>query len=422
VDAELARTNSNSGGPARLNDDSRSGGFDGLKMAEAREKVLEKLKELGLLEKEEEFTHNVAKCYRCASTIEPMLSKQWFVNMKPLAEKAIKAIKAGEVKYTPERWQKISLDWLQNIHDWCISRNIWWGHKIPIEGSEFTFDTWFSSALWPFATLGWPEKTESLKEYYPTNVISSARDILHLWISRMIFSGLEFMGDVPFKQVIIHSTVQAADGRRMSKSLGTGIDPLVLIEKYGADATRFGLIFQEFGGQEIRFNEQNIMMGKKFANKLWNIARFVMTKTHSTGSTGSPQGSSGQALRQGSGRAGGKISEVGGENFSATKLDDSDKTILAKLEETKKAVSKNIEDYKFGETAHILYDFIWHDFADKYIEESKSKIGEEINAILSHILINSLKMLHPFMPFITEEIWSYLGQEDLLMVAEWPAR
>jgi len=382
VDAELARMNNS------------SGGFDGLKISEAREKVVAKLTELGLLEKEEDFTHNVAKCYRCNATVEPMFSKQWFIKMKPLAEKAIKAIEKGEVTYTPARWKKISLDWLREVKDWCVSRQIWWGHKIPIENSEDTFDTWFSSALWPFATLGWPEKTDDLKNYYPTSLITSDRGILHLWISRMVFSGLEFMGKLPFKDVIIHSTVHAADGRRMSKSLGTGIDPLILIEKYGADATRFGLIFQEFGGQDIRFGEQNILMGKKFANKLWNISRFVQLKTANLG------------VRLPS-------------KLPSKLVDGKNKKFVKTLTETKKAVEKNLNTYKFGEAAHLLYDFIWHEFADKFIEESKKREDAETAAVLAHGLREILKMLHSFMPFITEEIWQSLGEKEMLLVEKW---
>ena len=364
--------------------------FDGMKIVEAREKVIARLTELGLLEKEKEFTHNVAKCYRCNATVEPMLSKQWFVKMKPLAEKAIKAIEKGEITYTPARWKKISLDWLREVKDWCVSRQIWWGHKIPIADSEDTFDTWFSSALWPFAALGWPEKTNDLKNYYPTSIITSARDILHLWISRMVFSGLEFMGKPPFKDVIIHSTVQALDGRRMSKSLGTGIDPLNLIEKYGADATRFGLIFQEFGGQEIRFNEQNILMGKKFSNKLWNIARFVQLK----------------------------IPHLGAQ-LPSKLVDWENKKFLKILAENKKAVEKNLDAYKFGEAAHLLYDFVWHEFADKFIENSKKRKDAETTAVLAHSLREILKTLHPFMPFITEEIWQLFGEKEMLLVEKW---
>jgi valyl-tRNA synthetase len=367
--------------------------FDGLKISVAREKVIEKLKNLGLLEEEKEFIHNVAKCYRCNSTIELLLSKQWFLKMKPLAEKTIAAIKNKKIVYHPARWEKIALDWLENVRDWCVSRQIWWGHKIPIAGSNDTFDTWFSSALWPFATLGWPKKTKDLEEFYPTTAITSARDILHLWISRMIFSGLEFMEEAPFRDVIVHATILTKDGKRMSKSLGTGIDPLELIEKYGADATRFGLVYQAFGGQDIRFNENVIVMGKKFANKLWNIARFVLEKSKNEISTQ--------------------------EELKAIN-DPESKKLLEKLDETKKSVAENLEKYNFGEAAHIIYDFAWRDFADKYIEYSKKTDNEETKNILSFTLINILKLLHPFMPFITEEIWSHLGQKNLLMIAKWP--
>lgn len=372
-------------------------GFDGLKIKEAREKVIEKIKELGFLEKEEEFTHNVAKCYRCGSTIEPMLSKQWFLKMKPLAEKAMAAIKKDDLAYFPPRWKDISLDWLENIKDWCISRQIWWGHRIPIEGSEDTFDTWFSSALWPMAALNEKDR----KIYYPTQFITSARDILHLWISRMIFSGLEFKDQVPFKDILIHATILTKDGKRMSKSLGTGLDPIQFIEKYGADATRFGLIYQEFGGQEIRFNEDAISMGKKFANKLWNITRYVLEKTE------------------------GEIYFDLPENFDFDGTEGD--TLFKNLRHTIEYVTNDIEAYKFGSAAHVIYDFIWHDFADKYIEYSKNQNSIETKIALGYTLVNILKLLHPFMPFITEEIWQSLpkkfkspNDKEFLMISPWP--
>lgn len=368
-------------------------GFDGLKIAEARTKVIEQFAELGLLEKEQDLVHNVAKCYRCGSTIEPILSKQWFLKMRPLAEKTITAIEKGQINYIPERWQKVSLDWLHNVRDWCISRQIWWGHKVPIDGVEDVFDTWFSSALWPFATLGWPNTdARDLKEFYPTQLITSGRDIIHLWISRMIYSGLEFMDEVPFKDILIHATVLTKDGKRMSKSLGTGIDPLDLIEKYGADATRFGLMYQAMGGQEIHFNEDGIMMGKKFANKLWNITRYVLGTCESI-TTSVPAAA-----------------------------DEENKKILAKLDETITSVSKDIASYAFGDAAHMLYDFIWHDFADKYIEYSKDKTDQETKDTLSYVLVTILKLLHPFMPFVTEELWSHLPipHKRLLIISEWP--
>lgn len=367
--------------------------FNGLKISAAREKVLTKLKKLDLLKDEEEFTHNIARCYRCNSIIEPLLSKQWFLKMKPLAEKTIKAIKEKKVVYYPERWEKMALNWLENIRDWCISRQIWWGHAVPIEKSNDTFDTWFSSALWPFAALGWPKKTKDLETFYPTTAITSARDILHLWITRMIFSGLEFTGQVPFKDIVVHATILTKDGKRMSKSLGTGIDPLELIEKYGADATRFGLVYQAFGGQDIRFNENVIVMGKKFANKLWNIARFVLNKTNND-----------IALK------------IDKETISGAE----NKTLLEKLEQTQKLITQNLENYNFGEAAHIIYDFVWHDFADQYIEYSKNKDTSEVKNVLSFTFINILKLLHPFMPFLTEKIWSRINQKDLLMITRWP--
>lgn len=381
--------------------------FDGLKITEAREKVLEKLREQGLLEKEEEFTHNVAKCYRCGSIIEPMLSKQWFLKMKPLAEKTIAAIKAGKIQYYPERWQKIALDWLENIRDWCISRQIWWGHEIPekisTNGAERidTFDTWFSSALWPFATLGWPEHTEDLQNYYPTQVITSARDILHLWISRMIFSGLEMMDQAPFKDVFIHATILTKDGRRMSKSLGTGIDPLDLIEKYGADATRFGLIYQALGGQDIHFNEEVLMMGKKFCNKLWNITRYVLLKT-------AGENANAEEIKN--------LQSNGPENPN----EQANKDILEKLAGLQNQVTKKIQSYEFGQAAHDIYEFVWHEFADIYIEESKKSESAETKQTLMHSLQTILKLLHPFMPFITEELWGILGKEKMILIEEWP--
>lgn len=379
-------------------------GWDSLKMAEAREKVLEKFKELGLFAEAKEITHNVAKCYRCGSTVEPMLSKQWFLKMKPLAEKALAAINAGEVEYMPEKWKKLAIDWLENVRDWCISRQIWWGHEVPIEidGRKDTFDTWFSSALWPFATLGWPNKdSRDLKEFFPTQVITSARDILHLWISRMIFSSLEFMGQAPFGKVHIHATILTKDGKRMSKSLGTGIDPLILIDKYGADATRFGLIYQALGGQDIHFNEDVLMMGKKFGNKLWNIARYVLIKA-------------------GEEKFAETLPNTSIEQFASSANEPNNKAILEKLLATKNQVQQHIDEFEFGQAAHELYDFIWKEFADIYIEQSKQSESEETKQTLALSLITILKLLHPFMPFITEEIWSNLNQQGLLMISEWP--
>ncbi len=584
----------------------------GLKITECREKVIEKLKELSLLEKEEDYTHSVAKCYRCNGTVEPLPSLQWFLKMSELAKLAIEAVESGKVKFHPQRWKKVYLDWLSKVKDWCISRQIWWGHKVPAwtcvscgktkldsniasrwlivrhgesewnkqrltqgylrdeennltddgllqaknageiiknykidliissdlkrcaqtadyiskatgveiiydkflreknqgvmegiereerdkkfgskindyewkpengeslkeveeriwkvfndhkinyrnknivivshgfvikallmrlkkldssfitstrlknteitvlgfgnqctcgndiyEGSNDVLDTWFSSALWPFATLGWPfdkaqgkpSKKSDLEEFYPTQVLSTARDIINLWVARMVFSGMEFMGKAPFSDVIIHATILTKDGKRMSKSLGTGIDPMTLIEKYGADATRFGLIWQSMGGQDVHWAEEHVMAGKKFSNKLWNISRFVLTKV------------------------GDSHSELNEESLSKI-TDEESRKILEKLEQTKKSVSKDIDEYNFGQALHTLYDFIWHDFADVYLEYTKDKNSEEVNNTLYFTFYIILKTLHPFMPFVTEEIYQNLPQKDaeFLMINKW---
>lgn len=380
--------------------------FEGLSSKDARDKVIEKLRELNLLDKTEEHIHRVSKCYRCNSAIEPQPSNQWFLKMKELADKTKNAIEDGKVKFNDERWKKITLDWLSNIRDWCISRQIWWGHKIPLEGTDDVLDTWFSSALWPFAALGWPDKNaKDLKEFYPTQTISTARDIINLWVVRMIFSGLEFMdGKPPFTDIIIHPTVLAKSGQRMSKSLGTGVDPIGLIEKYGADATRFGLIYQMMGGQDIKFDESHLLAGKKFTNKLWNISRFVIQKAGDNFYHELP-----------------KENNPRGENYNALDGAEGD-SLLKNLSETIESVTKDIEEYNFGQALHSLYDFIWHDFADVYIEHSKSKDTDDVKKVLSYTLISILKLLHPFMPFITEEIWGTIEAKDKkpLIIEKWP--
>ncbi|MFA5098623.1 MAG: valine--tRNA ligase [Candidatus Paceibacterota bacterium] len=367
---------------------------DGLKIAECREKVVEKLKELGLLEKVEPYKHNVAVCYRCDTVIEPLPSLQWFLKMTELAKMAIEEVKSGRVKFHPQKWEGIYLNWLENVKDWCVSRQIWWGHKVPLEGEEDVLDTWFSSALWPFATLGWPD-SKDFKEFYPTQVLSTARDIINLWVARMIFSGVEFAGKKPFSDVIIHATILTKDGKRMSKSLGTGIDPMTLIEKYGADATRFGLIWQAMGGQDIHWAEEHVMAGKKFANKVWNATRFVLKQTTDNKQlTIEPK-------------------------FDDKDLTAADKEILEKFKNTKESVSKQIDAFEFGQALHDLYDFFWHDFCDVYIEENKKQnSGKEV---LFYVLISSIKLLHPFMPFITEEIWQNLPIENkkALIIEQW---
>ncbi|PIU16597.1 valine--tRNA ligase [bacterium (Candidatus Gribaldobacteria) CG08_land_8_20_14_0_20_39_15] len=375
--------------------------YRGLSILEAREKMVKDLEKLGFLEKVEDYSLSLSKCYRCDTTLEILPSEQWFLRMKELAKKA----KKGRVLFIPRRWEKIYFDWLKNIKDWCISRQIWWGHKIPIEGSEDVLDTWFSSALWPFATLGWPKKTKDLKRFYPTDVLSTDRGIINLWVARMIFSGMEFMKKIPFKDVYIHATVLTREGKRMSKSLGTGVDPINLIEKYGADATRFGITWQIMGGQDIRFVEDNIVMGRKFCNKIWNASRFVLLQIKNTKSA--------------------KIPSLHSSGIFAKKknLTPADKRILSTLDKTIKSVNKGLENFRFGKAAQTLYNFFWHDFCDRYIEATKKRKNEKTKKILLYTLLTSLKLLHPFIPFITEEIYQKLpikSKKRCLMVEKWP--
>src|SRR3989344_989847 len=359
------------------------------KVTEAREKIIADLETAGLLEKIENYEHNIGRCDRCNTTIEQLPSDQWFLKVSELAKLAKEAILKKEVSIEPKSWEKIALQWLENMKDWNISRQLWWGHKIPIEGEEDVLDTWFSSALWPFASLGWPDKTKDFKKYYPTSFITSARDILFLWQLRMIFSGKELTGTIPFEDIYIHATVMTKDGKRISKSLGTGINPIDLIEKYGTDAVRFGIAYQVTDLQDMRFSEDALMMGKKFANKLWNIARYILMK-------------------------------AGEESFELKEPAGSE--ITKKFKEIANSATKDIERYQFGQAAHTLYDFIWHDLADKYIEETKDKDDQETKDVLRYLLINILKLLHPFMPFVTEEIYSKLPikNKKLLLIESWP--
>lgn len=369
--------------------------FEGAKVLEARERIIAELEAQGLLDKEEAYPHRIAVCYRCGTVIEPIPSEQWFLKMDVLAQKALLAVKEKRITFHPQRWEKIYTDWLENIRDWCISRQIWWGHKIPLDGETDVLDTWFSSALWPFATLGWPEKTPDLEKYYPTQVLSTARDIINLWVARMVYSGIEFMDREPFADVIVHATVLAKDGRRMSKSLGTGVDPMDLIAKYGADATRFGLIWMSLGGQDMKFGEEPIIAGKKFLNKIWNASRFV------------------------GGRLGGDISCA----FPESPRIVENAAMIESAHAAAKTITESIDAYDFGQALHIAYDFFWHTFCDKYIEWAKTRDDEETKQTLGATLAASLKLLHPFVPFATEALWQHIRKDDWpqqLMIAEWP--
>ena len=512
-----------------------AGKYEGLTVVQARQKIIEDMQKIGILERTEPYTHNVALCYRCGTVLEPILSKQWFLKMEDLTKPAIKVAKEGKIKFIPTRWKKVYLDWLENIKDWCISRQIWWGIQIPVwycgpqlpylgfhesvipqvmagktktyrlrdhnlkignrvafrnsqtkilfgygeitaveyttvgqlplddqtHGATYktrhellaafkkhhpqkeinsatsvvvyayqfspfdpkkakggcgqiivsgkkpercltcgqseyfsqdpdTLDTWFSSALWPFVVFGWPEKTKDFNYFYPTTVLSTARDIIYLWVARMVFSGLEFTGEVPFSQVYIHPTIFTKEGKRMSKSLGTGVDPLGLVEKYGADATRFGLMYQNTGTQDIKFSEETIVASRNFCNKIWNAARFILSHPKPYPPNPIPSRHS------------------------------DDKWIIGKLEKTVNNVTTDLDRFRFGQAAHTLYDFFWHDFCDKYLEMSKKR-RDEAQPTLIYVLEKFLKLLHPFMPFITEEIYQRLpGHGKSIMIEGWP--
>jgi valyl-tRNA synthetase len=381
--------------------------YQGLSALEAREKVIADLKSQNLIEKIEDYLHQVPYCYRCQTKIEVIPSWQWFLKMNNLAKMAMKVVRERKIKFIPKNFEKIYFDWLKNIRDWCISRQIWWGHKIPLKGVEDVLDTWFSSALWPFAIF---DKKKDLKKFYPTDILCTDRGIINLWVARMIFSGMEFMKKIPFRIVYIHPTVLTREGKRMSKSLGTGVDPLNLIEKYGADATRFGIAYQIMGGQDIKFVEDNILMGRKFCNKIWNASRFVLMNKP-------PR----IYADLGSLRSQGGLTRT--KNLTAT-----DKRILKALNKTIKSVNKDLGNFQFGKAAHKLYDFFWHDFCDIYIEKSKEQLQTsefklQTSKVLLFVLLNSLILLHPFIPFITEEIYQKLpikNKKKSLMIENWP--
>ena len=403
------------------------GKYAGMDRMEARKAIVEDLEKEGAIVKIEDYSHNVGVCYRCHSSIEPKVSKQWFVKMEPLAKPAINCVKNGEVKFVPERFDKTYYHWMENIKDWCISRQLWWGHRIPawycddcgevvvsketptvcpkcgcnhLTQDPDTLDTWFSSALWPFSTLGWPDKTPELAHYFPTSTLVTGYDIIFFWVARMIFSSVENMHERPFDTVFIHGIVRDAQGRKMSKSLGNGIDPLIVIDEYGADALRFTLATGNSPGNDMRFSDEKVGASRNFANKLWNAARFILMNL--------------------------------GEDEKAPHIPDElaleDKWILSLFNKLTKEVTDNLDKFELGIAVQKLYDFIWDVFCDWYIEISKIRLnsGDEKAAqtardMLVYIMSNTLKLLHPFMPFITEEIWQTLPHEgESIMISEWP--
>ena len=408
-------------GDATLNEN--AGKYQGMTTIEAREKIVEELKEQGYLVKIEPYTHNVGSCYRCHTTIEPYISNQWFVRMQDLVKPAIEAVKNDETMFVPKRFEKMYFNWMENIEDWCISRQLWWGHRIPayycdkcdkitvsktpvttcecgghLTQDEDTLDTWFSSALWPFSILGWPNKTKDLEYFYPNSMLVTGYDIITFWVSKMIFSGIEYMGEVPFKHVFINGLVRDAKGRKMSKSLGNGVDPLDIIRDYGTDALRLSLIQNITPGNDVRYIPEKVEASRNFVNKLWNAARFANNYI---------------------------------EDLDIDKpemLMPEDKWILTKLSNTIKNVEQNMDNFEIGIAVQLVYDFIWNDICDWYIEMIKPRLYDKENKsyktaiwTLNHVLISAAKMLHPFMPFVTEEVYLNLkSQKESIMLALWP--
>ena len=402
------------------------GKYAGMPALEARKQIVKDLDEGGYLLEIEPIKHNVGTCYRCGTVVEPRVSTQWFVRMEPLAKPAVDVVKNGEIRFIPDRMDKIYYNWMENIKDWCISRQLWWGHQIPawycdcgetivsetepqvcpkcggthLKRDEDTLDTWFSSALWPFSTLGWPEKTPELEYFYPTDTLVTGYDIIFFWVARMIFSGVEHMGETPFKTVFFHGLIRDAQGRKMSKSLGNGVDPLDIIAEYGADALRFTLVTGNSPGNDMRFSEEKVAASRNFANKIWNAARFILMNIEGK--------DIGCALPE--------------------KLYTSDKWILNRFNSVTAAVTENLEKFELGMAVSKLYDFIWDDFCDWYIELAKIRMNgsdaesaDSARRVLVWVMSNTLKLLHPFMPFITEEIWQTLPHEgEALIVAKWP--
>ena len=414
-----------------MNDDGsineNGGKYAGLPAMEARKQIVAALDEGGFLVKIEPIKHNVGSCYRCHTDVEPRVSKQWFVKMQPLADPAIKCVRDGEIKFIPERMEKTYYNWMENIKDWCISRQLWWGHRIPawycadcgemivaredpavcpkcggkhLHQDDDTLDTWFSSALWPFSTLGWPEQTKELKYFYPTNTLVTGYDIIFFWVARMIFSALEYTGETPFNTVFFHGLVRDGQGRKMSKSLGNGIDPLEIIDKYGADALRFTLVTGNSPGNDMRCSDEKVESSRNFANKIWNAARFILMN----------------------------IDGHDVKNELPAELTTEDKWIVSAFNNVTKEITENLEKFELGIAVQKLYDFLWDNFCDWYIEIAKIRMqsddevcAQNARQVLVWVMTGTLKLLHPFMPFITEEIWQSLPHEgESIMVSKWP--
>ena len=407
-----------------------AGKYKGLDRFKCRKALLSDLEKGGFLLKVEDYAHSVGKCYRCKTIVEPNLSKQWFVKIKPLSEPALEAVKDGRIRIIPKGWENTYFEWMNNIKDWCISRQIWWGHRIPawncldcgeitvsktdvkecskcksknIEQESDVLDTWFSSALWPFSTLGWPENTKELKTFYPTSVLVTSFDILFFWVARMIMMGLKFRGDIPFRDVYIHALVRDAEGQKMSKSKGNVIDPLIMMEKYGTDAFRFTLAAFAAQGRDIKLSEERIEGYRNFANKIWNAFRFAMMNLEDFKDT------------------------VSTSDITRLNLQLSDKWILNRLQKAIRDTKKGLEEYKFNESAGIIYQFFWHELCDWYIEIIKPRLAasakerKTAQSVLLYVMENSLRLLHPFMPFITEELWQQLPHKgESIMAAEYP--
>ncbi|MFH0953463.1 MAG: valine--tRNA ligase [Verrucomicrobiota bacterium] len=420
-----------------MNDDgtmnAEAGPYAGMDRFACREEIVEDLKDAELIEKIEDHDHAVGHCYRCHTMVEPRLSPQWFVRMKPLARPAVEAVKSGKIRFVPERWTKVYLDWMENIRDWCISRQIWWGHRIPVfyceacqhewaakgrpekcpacsserfRQDEDVLDTWFSSWLWPFSVFGWPARNADLAFYYPTNTLVTASEIIFFWVARMIMAGLEFMGDIPFSEVYIHGTVRDDSGLKMSKSLGNSIDPLDIIERYSADALRFSLTMLTAIGQDVYVSSEKFEIGRNFGTKIWNAARYMQMHTK-------------DAPR-----------DLGEPTFDPRRLSPDDQHIVARLQDTIAACTENLERFRLNDYAKAVYDFLWHQYCDWYVEYSKQVLygsdearKQDVLRVMHYVFSHALRLLHPLMPFLTEELWHGMGYQakcESIMLAPWP--